>query len=34
MNYNRIGIFIGVSIGLIPLCIKVMNLKFRVNPFV
>jgi hypothetical protein len=29
MNYIRVGIFIAVSIGLIPLCIKIMNLKFK-----
>jgi len=27
LNYIRVGIFIAVSIGLIPLCIKIMNLK-------
>ena len=29
LNYIRVGIFIAVSLGLIPLCIKVMNLKFK-----
>lgn len=29
LNYVRVGIFVAVSIGLIPLCIKVMNLKLR-----
>lgn len=29
LNYIRVGIFLAVSIGLIPLCIRVMNLKFR-----
>lgn len=27
LNYIRVGIFIAVSVGLIPICIKVMNLK-------
>lgn len=27
LNYIRVGIFIAVSLGLIPLCIKLMNLK-------
>jgi hypothetical protein len=27
LNYVRVGIFVAVSIGLIPLCIKIMNLK-------
>ncbi|WP_068942831.1 transposase [Chryseobacterium timonianum] len=27
LNYVRVAIFIAVSIGLIPLCIKVLNLK-------
>lgn len=27
LNYLRVGIFIAVSIGLIPLCIKIMRLK-------
>lgn len=29
LNYVRVGLFILVSIGLIPLCIKLMNVKFR-----
>jgi len=29
LNYVRVGIFIAVSIGLIPLCIKIMNLKLK-----
>jgi len=29
LNYVRVGIFVAVSIGLIPLCIKVMNMKFN-----
>ena len=29
LNYIRVGIFIAVSLGLIPLCIKIMSLKFR-----
>lgn len=29
LNYIRVGIFIAVSIGLIPLCIKVMNMKMK-----
>jgi len=27
LNYLRVGIFIAISLGLIPLCVKVMNLK-------
>ncbi|MET4081745.1 hypothetical protein ABIB40_001694 [Pedobacter sp. UYP30] len=27
LNYIRVGIFIAVSLGLIPLCVKLMNLK-------
>lgn len=27
LNYVRVGIFIAVSVGLIPLCIKVMKMK-------
>ncbi|AYB30913.1 transposase [Chryseolinea soli] len=27
MNYIRVGIFIAVSIGLIPLCVKILNLN-------
>ena len=27
LNYIRVAIFIGVSIGLVPLCYKLMNLK-------
>jgi len=29
LNYIRVAIFIAVSIGLIPLCLKVLNLKFK-----
>jgi len=29
LNYVRVGLFILISIGLIPLCIKLMNYKFR-----
>ena len=29
LNYIRVGLFIVVSIALIPLCIKLMNLKFK-----
>lgn len=29
LNYVRVGIFIAVSVGLIPLCIKVMKMKFE-----
>ena len=29
LNYIRVGIFIAVSIGLIPLCIRIMNLKIE-----
>lgn len=29
LNYVRVGLFILISIGLIPLCIKLMNFKFR-----
>jgi hypothetical protein len=29
LNYVRVGIFIAVSLGLIPLCIKIMHLKFE-----
>jgi hypothetical protein len=29
LNYIRVGIFIAVSMGLIPLCIKIMNLRFK-----
>jgi hypothetical protein len=29
LNYVRVAIFIGVSIGLIPLCIKLLNLKYK-----
>jgi hypothetical protein len=31
LNYIRVGIFIGVSIGLIPLCVKVVNMKWQLN---
>lgn len=30
LNYIRVLIFIAVSFGLIPICIKVMNMKFAV----
>jgi hypothetical protein len=29
LNYIRVGIFIAVSVGLIPLCAKIMNLKLK-----
>jgi hypothetical protein len=29
LNYVRVGLFILISIGLIPLCVKLMNFKFR-----
>lgn len=29
LNYIRVGVFIAVSIGLIPLCLKIINLKFK-----
>lgn len=29
LNYIRVGIFIAVSLGLIPLCVKLMNLKIN-----
>lgn len=29
LNYIRVGIFIGVSLVLIPLCIKILKLKVR-----
>ncbi len=29
LNYVRVGIFIAVSVGLIPLCIKVMNMRLE-----
>ena len=29
LNYIRVGIFIAVSLGLIPLCVKIMHLKFK-----
>lgn len=29
LNYVRVGIFIAVSIGLIPLCIKIMNYRLQ-----
>ena len=29
LNYIRVGLFIAVSLGLIPLCIKIMNLKIK-----
>lgn len=29
LNYIRVGVFIAVSIGLIPLCIKLINLRFK-----
>ena len=29
LNYIRVGLFVAVSIGLVPLCIKLINLRFR-----
>ncbi len=29
LNYVRVAIFIAISLGLIPLCVKLMNLKYR-----
>ncbi|WP_428664289.1 transposase [Runella sp.] len=29
LNYVRVGIFIAVSVGLVPLCIKIMNYKLQ-----
>lgn len=29
LNYIRVGIFIAVSVGLIPLCVKLLNLKIN-----
>ncbi len=29
LNYMRVGIFIAVSIGLIPFCIKIMNMRLK-----
>jgi hypothetical protein len=29
LNYVRVGLFILISIGLIPLCVKLMSFKFR-----
>jgi hypothetical protein len=29
LNYVRVGIFIAVSIGLIPICLKLMNMKLK-----
>jgi hypothetical protein len=29
LNYVRVSIFIAVSIGLLPLCIKLLTLKYR-----
>jgi hypothetical protein len=29
LNYVRVGIYIAVSIGFIPLCIKILNLKYK-----
>ena len=29
LNYVRVTVFVAVSIGLIPICVKVMSLKFR-----
>ena len=31
LNYLRVGIFIAVSVGLIPLCMKIMNLRSSVS---
>lgn len=30
LNYLRVGIFIAVSVGLLPLCLKMMNLRFKI----
>ena len=32
LNYLRVGLFIAVSIGLIPLCIKLIHIKFGYEP--
>jgi hypothetical protein len=29
LNYIRVGIFVVVSLGLIPLCIKILDLRFK-----
>ncbi len=29
LNYLRVGLFIGVSLALIPLCLKLMSLKYK-----
>lgn len=29
LNYIRVGVFIAISLGLVPLCIKVINLKYN-----
>jgi hypothetical protein len=29
MNYIRVGIFIAVSLGFIPLCIKALNMRYK-----
>lgn len=29
LNYIRVAIFIAVSVGLIPLCVKLVNLKYK-----
>lgn len=29
LNYLRVWLFIGVSIGLIPLCVKLMNMRYK-----
>ncbi len=31
LNYVRVAIFIAISIGLIPLCLKVIHMKFKLN---
>jgi len=31
LNYVRVGIFVAVSLGLVPLCIKIVNMKFELN---
>ncbi|SHG97509.1 hypothetical protein SAMN04488109_2708 [Chryseolinea serpens] len=31
LNYLRVGIFIAVSVGLIPLCMRIMNLRSSVS---
>jgi hypothetical protein len=29
LNYIRVAVFVAVSIGLIPLCMKVLNLRIN-----